>query len=55
MENIYTCIRCHQSDEFLISEAGTYTCICGYQFVIEHQEQTQQDTEATTQQRHAVH
>ncbi|MGF1689745.1 hypothetical protein [Photobacterium kagoshimensis] len=55
METIYTCVRCHQSDEFLISESGTYTCICGYQFVVEQHEETHQQKKNSTQQIHAVH
>lgn len=55
MEPIYICDRCHQSDEYLISESGTYTCICGYQFVVIQHDQTSQDTTETMTIKHAVH
>ncbi|PST92579.1 hypothetical protein C9I91_05250 [Photobacterium jeanii] len=63
--NPVTCDRCHQSDEFLISESGTYTCICGYQFVIEptrSESHTEESSEAhlitasvTTPLKHTLH
>ncbi|MDO6496679.1 hypothetical protein [Photobacterium sanguinicancri] len=55
MEPIYICDRCQQSDEYLISESGTYTCICGYQFVVIQHDQTSQDTTETMTIKHAVH
>ncbi|MBY5946877.1 hypothetical protein [Photobacterium rosenbergii] len=32
MQDLPTCSKCGQDEEYLISETGGYVCICGHQF-----------------------